>query len=73
MIRLINDGYLRGLGILRIKNRELLNITGHYDDLTQVSLGVNFECNYEQPIHIGFNFGSLSVYIQVLGIQFYDL
>ena len=72
MIRLIKVGDLRGLGVLRIKNRELLNITGHYDN-TQSSLGVNFECNYEQPIHIVFNFGSLSVYIQVLGIQFYDL
>ena len=72
MIRLIKVGYLRGLGVLRIKNRELLNITGHYDN-TQSSLGVNFECNYEQFIHIGFTIGRLSVYIQVLGIQFYDL
>jgi hypothetical protein len=71
MIRLIKEGYLRGIGILKIKNRELLNITGTYD-YTQFGLGANIEFTIQQPIHIGFTIGRLTVYIQVLGVQFYE-
>jgi len=71
MIRFIKEGYLRGIGILKIKNRELLNITGTYD-YTQFGLGANIDFTITQPIHIGFTIGRLIVYIQIFGIQFYE-
>ncbi len=71
MIRLIKEGYLRGIGVLKFKNRELLNITGTYD-FTQFGLGVNIDFSVTTPVHVGFTIGRLTVYIQVLGVQFYE-
>ena len=69
MIRYIKEGSLRGFGILKLGNREVINITGSYDS-TQFGLGINIDCSKYQPIHIGFTLGRLTVYIQLFGVQF---
>lgn len=69
MIRFFKEGYLRGFGILRFGTRELLNITGTYD-YTQFGLGANIDFTKDQPVHIGFTVGRVTVYIQLFGIQF---
>lgn len=71
MFRYIKEGYLRGIGILRFGNREVLNIMGTYDP-TQFGLGVNIDFSTNQPLHIGFTVGRMTVYIQLFGIQFYE-
>lgn len=72
MIRYINEGYLRGIGILRFGKREAINITGTYDH-TQFGFGANIDFTKRCPIHIGFTIGKLTVYIQLFGLQFSSL
>lgn len=69
MIRYIKEGYLRGIGIFRFGNREVINVTGSYD-FTQFGLGANIDFTKQCPVHIGFTIGKLTVYIQLFGVQF---
>lgn len=72
LFRIIKEGYLRGFGVLRFGNREVLNVTGTYD-FTQFGLGANIEFTKQNPVHIGFTIGKLTVYIQLFGLQFSGL
>lgn len=70
MFRYIKQGYLKGLGIIRLGNRELFNLTGTYDH-TQFELGMNINFTKDCLIHVGLTIGKVTVYIQILGKQFY--
>lgn len=71
MFRLIKEGCIKGFGILRFNNRELVNVTGALD-ITQFEFGINLNMSKTCPLHIGFTVGKFTMYIQFFGVQFYE-
>lgn len=71
MFRLINEGCLKGFGIVKFGDREVINITGSFD-ITQFELGINISFTKVCPLHIGCTIGSFTFYIQFFGIQFFE-